>query len=94
MAHGRDAVAMKTEIKTAFLIISFALAGLFFPLGCGNGDDEQADTGCEDALCIGVLLQTTELRYSLIKAAKLARDDINRAGGNVKLIMGDSTTPL
>ncbi len=94
MAHGRDAVAMKTEIKTAFLIISFALAGLLLPLGCGNGDDEQADTGCEDALCIGVLLQTTELRYSLIKAAKLARDDINRAGGNVKLIMGDSTTPL
>ena len=85
---------MKTEIKTAFLIIPFALTALLLSLGCGNRADERADAGCEDALCIGVLLQTTELRYSMIKAAKFARDDINRAGGNVKLIMGDVATPL
>ena len=84
---------MKT-VKVAFLIISFIVTALLLSPGCGDGTDEQADTGCEDAFCIGVLLQTTELRYSLIKAAKLARDDINKAGGNVKLIMGDVATPL
>ncbi len=84
---------MKTA-KVAFLIISFIVTALLLSTGCGDGTNEQADTGCEDAFCIGVLLQTTELRYSLIKAAKLARDDINKAGGNVKLIMGDVATPL
>ena len=84
---------MKTA-KVAFLIISFIVTALLLSPGCGDGTNEQADTGCEDAFCIGVLLQTTELRYSLIKAAKLARDDINKAGGNVKLIMGDVATPL
>ena len=84
---------MKT-VKMAFLIISFIVTALLLSPGCGDGTDEQADTDCEDALCIGVLLQTTELRYSMIKAAKLARDDINKAGGNVKLIMGDVATPL
>ena len=48
MAHGRHAVAMKTEIKTAFLIIPFALIALLLSLGCGNGPDERADAGCED----------------------------------------------
>ncbi len=85
---------MKTEIKTVFLIISFVLTALFLFPGCGNRTDEHADASCEDAFCIGVLLKTSELRYSMIKAAELARDDINRAGGEVKLIMGDVATPL
>lgn len=85
---------MKTEIKTTFLIISFVLSGFFLSPGCGDGIDEQTDAGCEDAFCIGLLLKTTELRYSMIKAAELARDDINRAGGEVRLIMGDVSTPL
>ena len=84
---------MKFRIYGMVLSLFFAL-GLFLSPGCGDGTDEQADTGCEDAFCIGVLLQTNELRHSMIKAAKLARDDINRAGGNVKLIMGDVATPL
>ncbi len=84
---------MKTA-KAAFLIISLIFTGLLLSPGCGDGTDEQADAGCEDAFCIGVLLKTTELRYSMIKAAKLARDDINKAGGSVKLIMGDVATPL
>ena len=84
---------MKTA-KAAFLIISFIVTALLLSPGCGDGTDEQADAGCEDAFCIGVLLQTSEIRYSMIKAAKLARDDINKAGGSVKLIMGDVATPL
>ena len=76
---------MKTA-KTTFLIIFLIFTGLLLSTGCG--DD------CEDAFCIGVLLKTTEIRYSMIEAAKLARDDINQAGGNVKLIMGDVATPL
>ena len=84
---------MKTA-KAAFLIISLIFTALLLSPGCGDGTDEQADAGCEDAFCIGVLLQTSEIRYSMIKAAKLARDDINKAGGSVKLIMGDVATPL
>lgn len=84
---------MKTA-RAIFLSIFFAITGFLFFLGCDNRADEQADAGCKDAFCIGVLLQTTELRYSLIKAAELARDDINEAGGNVKLLMGDVATPL
>ncbi len=81
---------LRAVLSIAFLV----LICLILSPGCGDGADEQADTDCEDAFCIGVLLQTSDLRYSLIKATKLARDDINRAGGNVKLIMGDAATPL
>ncbi len=80
----------RAVLSIAFLVLTcFILSP-----GCGDGADEQADADCEDAFCIGVLLQASDLRYSLIKAAKLARDDINQAGGNVKLIMGDVATPL
>ena len=45
--------------------------------------------GCGDAFCIGLLLPLEESPYydfgkPLIKAAELARDDINQAGGNVR----------
>ena len=85
--------ATKT-VRATFLIICFALAGISLSPGCWSGAGEQAAVDCEDSFCIGVLLQTSELRYSLIKAAELAKDDINRAGGNVQLIMGDVATPL
>ena len=85
---------MKTEIKTAFLIISFALIGFFLSSGCIDGTDEQVDTSCEDAFCIGTLFRAGNSPSSIIKAAEFARDDINEAGGNVKLITGDGATPL
>ena len=73
--------------KVLFMIVFFVLAGLFLSPGCGN--DETAELDCEDAFCIGVILHQHDARSSVIKAVELARDDINKAGGNVKLIMGD-----
>ena len=84
---------MKTP-KAAFLIVSLTLLGLLLSPGCGDGAGEKTDSVCESAFCIGLLLRTSEQRSSLVKAAELARDDINRAGGNVELIMGDTATPL
>ena len=81
-------------LKAAFLTISLALTALLLSPGCGDGNDEQADVGCEDALCIGTLFRTGGSPSSIIKAAEFARDDINKAGGNVKLIAGDGATPL
>ncbi len=80
--------------RATFLIVSLALLGLFLSPGCGDGAGEKTDSGCENAFCIGLLLRTSEQRSSLVRAAELARDDINRAGGNVKLIMGDVTAAL
>lgn len=84
---------MKT-LRAALLIAFFVFTFLLLSPGCGDGTDEQADTGCEDALCIGTLFRTSDSPSSVIKAAELARDDINKAGGNVKLVTGDGATPL
>ena len=75
-------------LTAAFLTISLALTALLLSPGCGGGND------CEDALCIGTLFRTGDSPSSIIKAAEFARDDINKAGGNVKLIAGDGATPL
>ena len=90
---------MKTEIKTAFLIMSFALMGFLLSSGCIDRTDEQADADCGDAFCIGLLLPSEESDFydsgkPLIRAAELARDDINQAGGNVRLILRNSDDPL
>lgn len=84
---------MKT-LRATLLTASFVFTFLLLSPGCGDGTDEQADTGCEDALCIGTLFRTSDSPSSVIKAAELARDDINEAGGNIKLIAGDGATPL
>ena len=77
-------------LSIALLVLTF----LFLSPGCDDGTDEQVDTGCEDAFCIGTLFRAGDSPSSVIKAAEFARDDINEAGGNVKLIAGDGTTPL
>ena len=89
---------MKTA-RVPFLIIFFSITVLFLSLGCGDGTDEQADAGCGDAFCVGLLLPSEESDYHdfgkpLIRAAELARDDINQAGGNVRLILRSSDDPL
>lgn len=82
-------------LRVVFLTVPLVLAVLLLSPGCGDG----TDTGCEDAFCIGLLLPSEESDYydfgkPLIKAAELARDDINRAGGNVRLILRNSDDPL
>lgn len=81
---------LRGALSIAFLILtSFLLSP-----GCDDGTDKQVDAGCEDAFCIGTLFRTSDSPSSVIKAAELARDDINKAGGNIKLIAGDGATPL
>lgn len=89
---------MKTE-RVPFLIIFFTLIGFLLSSGCIDRTDEQADASCGDAFCIGLLLPSEESEYydlgkPLIRAAELARDDINQAGGNVRLILRNSDDPL
>ncbi|MXZ12679.1 MAG: amino acid ABC transporter substrate-binding protein [Candidatus Dadabacteria bacterium] len=77
-------------LSIALLVFTF----LLLSLGCDDGTNEQVGTGCEDAFCIGTLFRAGDSPSSVIKAAEFARDDINEAGGNVKLITGDGATPL
>ena len=89
---------MKTA-RVPFLIIFSALIGFFLSSGCIDRTDDQVNVGCGDAFCIGLLLPSEESPYydfgkPLIKAAELARDDINQAGGNVRLILRSSDDPF
>ncbi|MYB27232.1 MAG: ABC transporter substrate-binding protein [Candidatus Dadabacteria bacterium] len=83
---------LRGALSIAFLVF----ASFLLSTGCGDGTNEQVevDAGCEDAFCIGTLFRTSDSPSSVIKAAELARDDINEAGGNIKLIAGDGATPL
>ena len=85
--------------RVPFLIIFFTFIGFFLSSGCIDRADEQVDAGCGDAFCIGLLLPSEESSYydfgkPLIRTAELARDDINQAGGNVRLVLRNSDDPL
>ena len=64
---------LRGALSIAFLVF----ASFLFSPGCGDGTDERVDAGCEDAFCIGMLFRTSDSPSSVIKAAELARDDIN-----------------
>ncbi|MXW22464.1 MAG: amino acid ABC transporter substrate-binding protein [Candidatus Dadabacteria bacterium] len=81
---------LRGVLSIALLVFAF----LLLSPGCDDGTNEQVGTGCEDAFCIGTLFRAGDSPSSVIKAAEFARDDINKAGGNVKLITGDGATPL
>ena len=57
--------------------------------GC-LGDDE-AEANCAEIFCIGTLLaEGEEFNTPLIEAVDLAKSDINKAGGNIEIISGNS----
>jgi len=75
-------------------ILGSALLLIFvgiFSSGClGNGEDE-AKVDCAEVFCIGTLLSESEgFNTPLIEAVDLAKDDINKAGGNIEIISGNS----
>ena len=58
--------------------------------GCIDRDDE-AKVDCAEAFCIGTLLPEGEVfNGPLMEAVNLAEGDINKAGGNIEIISGNS----
>ncbi len=58
--------------------------------GCLDDEDE-AKVDCAEVFCIGTLLAEGEgFNQPLIDAVDLAKDDINKAGGNIEIVSGNS----
>ncbi|MXZ13282.1 MAG: ABC transporter substrate-binding protein [Candidatus Dadabacteria bacterium] len=73
-------------LGSVLLLVSMGI----FSSGCIGGDDE-AKVDCEEVFCIGTLLAEGEdFNMPLIEAVGLAKDDINKAGGNIEIISGNS----
>ena len=61
-----------------------------FSSGCIDREDE-AKVDCAEIFCIGTLLPEGEVfNGPLIEAVDLAKGDINKAGGNIEIISGNS----
>ncbi len=79
----------KVSLFSGFLFAVLLLSG-FLMFGC-DSDDESA---CGDAFCIGAVLPISGAASSssgaMKVAALLAEDDINKAGGNIKVLFKDS----
>lgn len=73
----------------------FTLSGLFFS-GCSwddlwSGDDDGGGIDCGEVFCVGTLLADSEdFNKHLREAITLAEEDINKAGGNIEIVSGDS----
>ena len=60
-----------------------------FSSGCL--EDDEAEVNCAEIFCIGTLLAEGEtFNDPLIEAVDLAKSDINKAGGNIEIISGNS----
>ena len=60
-------------------------------LSSGCRGDGEAEVDCAETFCIGTLLAEGEVfNGPLIEAVGLAKDDINKAGGNIEIISGNS----
>ena len=76
----------ETVMKKSFPAAVAAV--LLFLAGCGGSSP------CGDAFCVGLLLPLEadpQLDAALTRAANLAGDDVNAAGGNVRIVRGDGT---
>ena len=59
--------------------------------GCLEDGDDEAEVNCAEIFCIGTLLPEGEgFNAPLIEAVDLAKGDINKAGGNIEIISGNS----
>ena len=73
-------------LGSVLLLVSMGI----FSSGCADGEDE-AKVDCAEVFCIGTLLAESEdFNTSLIEAVNLAKGDINKAGGNIEIISGNS----
>ena len=71
-------------------VLLLVLAGIVFS-GCLGDDEDEAKVDCAEVFCIGTLLSEEEsFNASLIEAVDLAKSDINKAGGNIEIISGNS----
>ena len=62
-----------------------------FSSGCLEDGDDEAKVNCAEIFCIGTLLPEGEaFNGPLIEAVNLAKGDINKAGGNIEIISGNS----
>lgn len=80
-------VVERLSISGSVLLLLFM--GIFSS-GCIDREDE-AKVDCAEAFCVGTLLPESEaFNRSLIEAVELAKGDINKAGGNIEIISGNS----
>ncbi|MXZ47666.1 MAG: ABC transporter substrate-binding protein [Candidatus Dadabacteria bacterium] len=71
-------------------VLLFVSMGIF-SLGCFHDEEDEAEVDCAETFCIGTLLAEGEdFNAPLIEAVGLAKDDINKAGGNIEIISGNS----
>jgi ABC-type branched-subunit amino acid transport system substrate-binding protein len=62
-----------------------------FSSGCPDDGEDEAKVDCAEVFCIGTLLSEGEdFNAALIEAVDLAKGDINKAGGNIEIISGNS----
>lgn len=83
----------KTSIFGSALLLIFVLT---LGYGCDflDEDEDEAKVDCTEAFCLGTILSDNEdFNRHLIEAVELAKEDINKAGGNTEIIDGNSFAP-
>ena len=81
-------VVKRLSILGSVLLLVFM--GISFS-GCFHDDEDEAAVDCAETFCIGTLLAEGEdFNMPLIEAVDLAKSDINKAGGNIEIISGNS----
>ena len=71
--------------------VLFLVSMGIFSSGCFHDDEDEAEVDCTEVFCIGTLLAEGEnFNAPLIEAVELAKEDINKAGGNIEIISGNS----
>ncbi len=74
-------------LGSVLLLVSMGI----FSSGCFHDEEDEAEVDCAETFCIGTLLAEGEVfNGPLIAAVGLAKDDINKAGGNTEIISGNS----
>lgn len=84
----RYMVVKKLSILGSVLLLLFM--GILSS-GCFHDEEDEAEVDCAEVFCIGTLLSEDEgFSGPLIQAVELAKGDINKAGGNIEIISGNS----
>lgn len=74
-------------LGSVLLLVSMGISSL----GCFHDEEDGAEVDCAEVFCIGTLLAEGEVfNGPLIEAVNLAKGDINKAGGNIEIISGNS----
>ena len=74
-------------LGSVLLLVSMGISSL----GCFHDEEDEAEVDCAEVFCIGTLLAEGEVfNGPLIEAVNLAKGDINKAGGNIEIISGNS----